>query len=478
MMPAAVGRDDDRTFDGESPIPPIQRLAQYQSATPDSDATFRPVESGGLQGTKRVYVFVHGWQPGSREITDTLFAESGAATAWDSRVESTSGKSMIESYSPLLAALAERDPDAAVLWFSWVDQSGTDADLFSGRDSFSKTEVNGRRLAIALQEACGRSTPLVHLIGHSHGCVVATHAALSLAQPPRQLTLLDCPEDWFSRAGGAAGLLDNVLPRLNPSRGDGGTFVDSYASMFGLAYHSRPGLANVVDVRLMPAASTGEDSSPVSQAHQYPVQWYADTVAQQRDYGFGWSPMHGYDTTELKTNYMEAGDETVLPLTWREGEVAVQETPFTMEPVSMPEQDLSRSQPNLSVTLPVSDRAILVEFDYDFRSPGRNSELEVAVDHQLKFVAGPNQDVHGRGRYLRLTTGDVAGCSVQFRLKDPGLRTRVAISRLRIISSPKPQRNFNDVQVSITFAGLGGVAGIALTLIGVAIGRRLSKRQC
>ena len=348
-----AGRDDHRPFAGESRLAPLQRLARFlpgrgvyfatenavpsEDEIPNGEATnsktvdgpvdaqadaddddqaepvgvlpehFHQLEKGELEDVPRVYVFVHGWLPGSRETADTLFAQQGEVTAWDERVRNTAGSTMISSYSPLLAALAERDPEAAVLWFSWVDQSSTDTEIFAARDSFRNTEVNGRRLAIALQEAFGDGLPQLQIIGHSHGCVVATHASLALENPPRHLTLLDCPEDWFSRAGGAAGLLDNVLPRLQPDRGDTPTFVDSYSSMFGRSYHGKPGLAGVVDVRMAPRVSGKQAETAASQAHQYAVEWYAETVADKDSAGgFGWSPMRGFDTSELSSAYVRA----------------------------------------------------------------------------------------------------------------------------------------------------------------------------
>lgn len=59
-----IGRDDHREFDGSSPIPPIQRLAQYRS---DEDAyRFEDLKPDSLADYPRVYVFVHGWVPGSK----------------------------------------------------------------------------------------------------------------------------------------------------------------------------------------------------------------------------------------------------------------------------------------------------------------------------------------------------------------------------------------------------------------------------
>ena len=92
----------------------------------------------------------------------------------------------------------------------------------------------------------------VHLIGHSFGANVVTTAALALTEPPRQVTLLDSPEIDITRIGGAKNDLRYKLPRLDPGRGPGRTFVDNYISAVGERYSTYPGLAAVVDVQTAP----------------------------------------------------------------------------------------------------------------------------------------------------------------------------------------------------------------------------------
>ena len=48
-----------------------------------------------------------------------------------------------------------------------VDESGTDSQVFSARDSLARTQINGSRLAMALVEACGGQLPRVQLIGYT-----------------------------------------------------------------------------------------------------------------------------------------------------------------------------------------------------------------------------------------------------------------------------------------------------------------------
>jgi hypothetical protein len=500
----ASGRDDHRPFAGQSHVPPLQRLARFRATSDPEDSghrdntvsqesaatsatqpvgdqnevdarqvaegDFRPVEAEELSAVPRVYVFVHGWLPGSKDSNDALFAEQGQVDAWDDRVSNTVGRTLLESYSPLLVALADRDPAAAVLWFSWVDQSGTDAELFAARDSFANTEVNGRRLAIALQEAFGDGLPELQIIGHSHGCVVSTHASLALSHPPRHLTLLDCPEDWFSRAGGAAGLLDNILPRLQPGRGTSPTFVDSYASMFGHAYHSKPGLDGVVDVRLTPTMDTDDEASPVSQAHQYPVAWYAGTVLDPDcEYGFGWSPMLGADTNELSAAYLKAFDGPMIPIADYDADPQDSATTYLVEQLAASEKPLTNSEPDLAFSVAIDPSVVFVEFDYDVRWSGRQTVLEVAADRQLKFVAKGKSKVPSGGRYLRLDPGSSDRVALQFRVVDPGLLTSITVQRLRLVRENKLPKNYDDRRAAMAIAGLGAAAGAAATLVGVGL---------
>lgn len=492
----AIGRDDHRPFEGVSDVPELGRLARYRPIPTPAAAEalrqqdhqgpegrdvvteqlgghgeFAPVAAKDLADVPRVYVFVHGWVPGSRATTDLLYAQRGdIARAWDTQVTNVVGETMVESYTPLLDALSHRDPEAAVLWFSWVDQSGTDIGLFSARQSLHNTEINGRRLAVALTEAFGKGRPQVHLIGHSHGCVVSAHAALALPRPPEHLTLLDCPDGWFSRAGGAAGLLDDLLPRLLPGRGPGRTFVDSYISMFGRPYHDKPGLSDVVDVWLRPSISINEDASAVSQAHQYPVRWYAETVLDdEAGAGFVWSPLHGANTTELGASYLRAGKSLTVEVSRRtEPENAPENPEYSQELVGA-SAVLSRGEPDVLFSLVAGPDATFLEFDYEVRKPGRSTRLDAAVDRRLCFTATARTRVPARGRYVRLAAETELPGIVQFRLVDPGLFTTVTIDRVRILRKPRRARNYNDLGASASFAVLGAAAGAAaaLTVVGI-----------
>ena len=103
------------------------------------------------------------------------------------------------------------DPTAAILVYSWIDESATETFAKYPESVYTSegyTTMNGMRMAEALTQAVApgyaNGTGQVHLIGHSHGARVATVAALALQDGAEasntrniagQLTLLDSPED-------------------------------------------------------------------------------------------------------------------------------------------------------------------------------------------------------------------------------------------------------------------------------------------
>jgi hypothetical protein len=468
VVEPVIGRDDHRPFLGESDVPVVHRLTRYAPGEEDGPGEFHRLKPGDLAEVERIFVFSHGWVPGSKTDADLLYATEGeVVTAWDARLSNAHGETLVEAYVPLLDALARRDPEAAVLWFSWVDQSGTDTGLFSARNSLHATSVNGRRLAIGLADLIGEGSPQVHLIGHSHGCIVSTHAALSLRRRPEQLTLLDCPEDWFSRSGGAAGLLNHLLPRLQPGRAAGSTFVDAYASMFGKAYHDEPGLADVVDVRL-PLQRRPEDDvrSPVSYNHHYAVVWYAQTVADpEAAAGYAWSRLNGHQPTELAAGYLVTGSGRLVRLAEHrpnsDGEA------YVVESLINAVTELTPRNPDVLVSMELGEDALMIEFDYDIKRGGKDTRFEAAVNRTLAFSASPRYHVPSRGRFLRLPEG--GSVLLQFRLVDGGMMDSATIGRLRVVRAPDQPRNLNDLEAMQVSAALGAAAGIVLTLAAVGV---------
>ena len=138
-----AGWDDHRPFLGAETARPVERLVRARA-----DGSLEPVSIGSLAGVDRIYACVHGWAPGSQTAADLIRAHTGAEPrAWDDGMVDMYGFSLAESFNPLLAALAASDPQAAVVWFSWVDESATAGEVFAGAQSLSHTQINGARLA-------------------------------------------------------------------------------------------------------------------------------------------------------------------------------------------------------------------------------------------------------------------------------------------------------------------------------------------
>lgn len=479
-----IGRDDHRSFGGSDDWEPLRRLARF---IPDSPVSVVPdphglggryveVVRGGLADVPRVYVFTHGWLPGGRASARRSLAVAGRDPwAWDVDVTNQYGKAPVRMYTPLLAAIAERDPEAAVLWFSWVDQSATDTSLFAARESLRHAPINGRRLAAALSHAIwDRSdvsqsrAPRIHLIGHSHGCVVSVNAALSAPLAPDQLTLLDCPEDWFSHTGGAAGLLTGTLPRLHPGRTPGTTFVDAYATMFGRAYHDRPGLGQVVDVRVTPPALDPKAVEPrASQAHQFAVAWYADTVRDvQARTGFAWAVVRGWDPSDLSPAYLATRGGLLKPLPSRKTAPDGAHEHMVSD-LRVPTQQLTNDAPDLSVLLDLPGDAEFVEFDVSFAQCDPDARVDVAFGGNLSFTSYAAAPVPTSGRFIRVRPGHA---SIQFRLQNGGVDGTVTVSRIRVVRNPAAVRNADDRGAVLRAGLLGAVAGSAATVAALTLG--------
>ena len=150
----------------------------------------------------------------------------------------------------VLQSIAALDPEATILAYSWLDDSATDAgitNLAEVNQSEAYTHVNGRRLANALNLAIAPSfwerPGTLRIVGHSHGSKVATVAALTLQQQGRKvahLTICDAPESEATLEANGANLLGFYLEQMqiaDPSHDcAAGTFVDNYASYFGVGY--------------------------------------------------------------------------------------------------------------------------------------------------------------------------------------------------------------------------------------------------
>ncbi|CAB4588190.1 MAG: hypothetical protein F2947_02080 [Actinobacteria bacterium] len=284
-----------------TPYPLMQRLGKWNGST------FTPVTPGSIRGGN-VVVMTHGWAAGLLSTYEAAqAASSDLVTMWNpAMVDPKTGQPSIALFANLAASLQAADPSSSILMYSWVDQSATNTSALAAYAPERATEINGHRMATALDQSLASSFlgngGAVHLIGHSFGANVATTAALALASPPRQLTLFDSPEVDLARIGGAKNDLRYKLTRLDIGRGANQTFVDNYISLVGEAYAGFPGLGQVVDVHLLPPSSdAGVDK------HQYPIGWYADSAANKSSgVGLWWSPLVGGNVTTLATTWNQS----------------------------------------------------------------------------------------------------------------------------------------------------------------------------
>ena len=277
--------------------------------------TFAAVAPNSITSGNLV-VLTHGWAAGLLPTYERAQAASAdLVTMWNpAMVDPKTGQPSIALFANLASSIQSADPAANVLMYSWVDQSATDMSALAASAPERATEVNGHRMATAIDQALApgfsAAEGQVHLIGHSFGANVATTAALALSSPPRQLSLFDSPEVNLARIGGAKNDLRYKLSRLDIGRQPNQTFVDNYISLVGEPYAGYPGLGQVVDVHLKPPSSdAGVDK------HQYPIGWYAESAAMKSSgVGLWWSPLMGATTTSLATTWNQTSSDPAQEL--------------------------------------------------------------------------------------------------------------------------------------------------------------------
>lgn len=292
---------------GQSPSVLIKSLAPQAVAADES------------QGPFHVYVVTHGWAPGYRGVVN---AAGGKLRWWENGAESgglwpsdwawaeVSGDDPKLPVNPtgLLQSIVAHDPHAIPLAYSWLDDSATDGGwehLDQVYLSEAYTTINGIRLANALEEALHPSfwsnqSNRLHLIGHSHGSKVVTVAAWILQARGLEvdhLTLLDAPESRLTRQGDGANFLPLYLAQMSladpVASKTSGTFVDNYASYFGVSYAGAANLAKIVEVMLDPSKLYEDDD--LGDLHTYAAGWYggaarAATTFKLQPLGLGWPP--------------------------------------------------------------------------------------------------------------------------------------------------------------------------------------------
>jgi hypothetical protein len=383
----SAGHSASRTARQDTAAPsltPIERLGYYDPTTNEVEPLVDVMNNLNLQN-KDVTVLVHGFAPGYRDWVNRYAKHTGQVLEWwqtipsnyplgkkdpgykavikwagtkpgdttepespwllDGHQEGTSGKNktpIVEAQAGIawdLTHYGNPDKDAAinrnavVLAYSWLDNSATSGAVDSlgiptqGYRSEAKTELNGERLAAALEQVLGpQFNGKLQLLGHSHGSKVATVAADALTHAPtpilvNQLTLLDSPETDGTDGVGAAlasfgDANDNwyFLPDLNINSdyvdNPDSTFVDNYWSLFGERYDSiaypdaNSDLSQIVDVELYPA------NYPVTNPgrHTYPAYWYAGSSEKSLTNGFNgfgmqWSPLQPGATPPTSLSY-------------------------------------------------------------------------------------------------------------------------------------------------------------------------------
>jgi hypothetical protein len=466
-------------FVDASPYPTPARLGRWDGTT------LQPVAVGSVTAG-HVVVVTHGWAPGLRPTYERLQAASpDLVTIWDPALVDAGGAPALGNFGPLLAALQMADPSATVMIFSWVDQSATTSDPLSARDAEDAAEINGHRLAVAVDEALTAGwRGQLHVIGHSFGANVATTAALALAVPPRQLTLMDSPEVAVARLGGATNDLRYKLPRLDVGRTPGQTFVDSYISLVGQPYSGRPGLDQVVDVRLAPP---GGDSA--AEQHEYPTVWYRQALETKGNPPTGpwWSPLLGGDPASAGRSYAEQDRATPTVLTLLEAAPAATTTnamAVTTSPLELSGTGTATSSLTLAagtvatVSFPTAATSLTLELSVAFAGAGT---LTLAVDGRARYTAsGPAYGTGAPGAFVPLWDLDPGLHTLTATLTGAAAGDQVTLSNLRIASSADIERDLTaDETDTLVVVGLVIVGALifGLIVLAVLVVRRIIRRR-
>lgn len=390
---------DDRShdleaFDVDPERDPIERLGRWDGTA------FVAVAPGSIPDGQ-VTVIVHGLAQGAKGIVD---AHPGPAPLLAWNAVRADGHRQFGWLNTLAKATVTDSPDRIVLAYSWIDDSAIDGNPLNARYSQARTELNGHRLAQALEEAFGPTFSInddLELIGHSHGARVATVAAVSLSEAPAHLALLDSPDNLKAQIGGANNNLAPLLRRLD--LGPDGTFVDNYYSSYGVPYGDLPGLHPVVDVRLDP----GRDLFGAT-GHAYPPTWYQRSAASlDKGVGFAWSPLRRGEAdhdppargADLTQDWLLQGKPTAKRELDLEETGQHQGPDRQMQRVALDAHDgdaadddgdivrLSEGGPRRwHADFEVDDDDVAVQLTYRFTNPGDGDQLGIWIDGQLRMV--------------------------------------------------------------------------------------------
>lgn len=463
--------------DDVSPFPLLERLGRWNGTT------FAPVTADSISGG-HVIVMTHGWAVGFLDTYEALQANSTTLVdMWDpGMTDPKTGELLADNFITLATALQSADPGAAILFYSWVDQSATNLSAFAAYAPERATEINGHRMATAIDQVLSdgfvERNGQVHLIGHSFGANVATTAALALSTPPRQLTLFDSPEVNIARFGGAKNDLRYKLTRLDIGRDVGETFVDNYVSEVGEEYHGYPGLGQIVDTRLAPPTSDNG-----GEKHEFPIGWYAGTTVAPSTVGYRWSPLAGANDSALGSLYEQISPTTPLDLAQIEGppapnvgsQVAYDTTPLTIASNGGAGGGVMfrSGGPNVvNVDFATDQDSLWLTFDLAVNGPSLD-ELHLFIDgRERSMMAMPSDGTGADGRFLILYDVSPGSHVLSVALEGADGQTGigsgvVGIDSLAVVSTTDIDRNLTPAQTRrlVTWALVVIIVVLVLLLV-------------
>jgi hypothetical protein len=363
--------------------------------------------------------------------------------------------------------------------YSWVDQSATDTSALAASAPERATEVNGHRMATAIDQALATDFSSgggqIHLIGHSFGANVATTAALALSSPPRQLSLFDSPEVNLTRIGGAKNDLPYKLTRLDVGRQPNQTFVDNYISLVGEPYAGYPGLGQVVDVHLKPPASDAAVDK-----HQYPIGWYANSATTKSSgVGLWWSPLMGATVTSLATTWNQTSSDPAQELQL----VAEGVAPSSTDNASVSYVSTAIADPEMTLTVSSSGDTV-ANFDFTTDkdslwltfttsvSGSPNDTFHLFIDGRERSTFAPPSDGTGSdGNFLILYDLESGTHTLSFVLESTTSSTPTTspssgqLANLRISSATDIQRNLTPTQTKRILIWVLVVVILAIVLL-------------
>lgn len=383
------------------PQVPISRLGLWQGDD------FVPVGPGSIPEGATVRVVTHGWGP---DIL-TAVENNPGAHVWDPEIVNSNGEKYGEWMFDMARMIAENDPGAYVLGYSWIDKSATEGinplSLRSAAQSQAQTESMGDMLREALIDALSDSwSGELHLLGHSHGSKVVAEAALGLERfgiDISGLTVFDSPESGVTLGGfasfflGGSNNLEDKLATFHTLSPE--TFIDSYYSKFGEAYN----IDGVVDVFIQPEHLAGI-ALDVSGRHAYPIEWYIAASQETSDLALNWQESMPSENHYIQDWLDGEGVNESRELVLSPYSPTIFDHPFVETGITLVEianqgvvglslvagkqiASLLENSPSYLHALAVFDEgAVNLLLDYEFVSAGDGDELGIWIDGEMVLI--------------------------------------------------------------------------------------------